>query len=123
LQALKALRRAHALDPANPKLLEPLVSFFAPNHLSTLSELDRTVVDGQRSVLCPQDSLDALVSQSLQTNGNSARHILGAAKATEVLHPGSAEAETLVFQLTRDEIEVDLEVSVTTRIVISFPSG
>jgi hypothetical protein len=119
--ALQALRRVQALDPSNPRLLEFVVSFLSPGHVSTLSEVDRAVVEDHRRALCPHDSLDVLITHSLQVNGPSARHILAAAKATAALRPDSPEAEELVFQLTGDGIEVDLQVSVRDVTTLGSP--
>lgn len=71
----------------------------------------------------PDQSLEAFNSAFLQRHSLSAPHILAAARGIACIRgvngPG-ADAEELVFQLTREEVQADIPVSPVDLGVVSF---
>ncbi|KAL8280686.1 hypothetical protein RQP46_007009 [Phenoliferia psychrophenolica] len=105
LQALRALRSAHAIDPTSTALHPLIVRFkVLVSHLpeGTLSPTVQTTIDTGLVELLDGKSLDAFNAEVLQRGG--AACVVAAAKGTLAAREGAqGEVEELLFQLLRDE--------------------
>lgn len=114
LQALRALRTAHSLDP-NSAALHPLLIRFKvlASSLTTLPDAVRTTIEAGLAELLGGLSVDEFNAQVLQRNVGSPEHVVAAARGTLAMRvEATAEAEGLVFQLLREETLARLQVRV-----------
>lgn len=135
LEALKALRIAHALEPRNPELhfriaqlkteveCKFLHAFSIPpstsltqNRMTASGSLPQhvsAVINSAMPTLFPAPSIEAFNSDLLQHGSSLAINILAAAKALHIARgdSGRGEVEELVFQIVKGEVDPDVEVS------------
>lgn len=121
LQALRALQTAQSIDPTSPTLHLLIVRFrVLVSSLSSLPEQVSTTLEaGFSDLLNGASDVNAFIAEGLQKRSTSPKQVLAGARAKVVVDESAkVEAEELVFQLLRDELNATLEDVVEAQIFL-----